>query len=63
MVTTHISHENPNGGKSMKSRTRLLCLLLFLAVMPMTLTGCFGSFELWHKVHDWNNDVHSPQDS
>ena len=34
--------------------TRVICLILALAMAPIALTGCIGSFAAWHKVHEFN---------
>ncbi len=34
--------------------TRVLCVLMVLALAPMAMTGCIGSFAAWTKVKEFN---------
>ena len=40
-----------------KGPTRVICLILALAMAPIALTGCIGSFAAWHKVQEFNRDA------
>ena len=36
---------------------RIICLLMVLAIAPVALTGCIGSFAAWNKVKDFNEEA------
>jgi len=37
--------------------TRIICVLLVVALVPMMTAGCIGSFAAWHKLKDWNTGM------
>ena len=37
--------------------TRILCVVLVLALLPMMTVGCIGSFGAWQKLKDWNTGM------
>jgi hypothetical protein len=44
-------------GTSIGRRTRSFILALGLALAGVTLTSCYGSFGLTHKLHRWNGGL------
>ena len=49
-----------NGLSALRSLNRhrvWVVAVLLVALMPVTLTGCFGRFPLTHRIYDLNQDV------
>lgn len=40
-----------------KGWTRVICVVLALAFLPMATAGCIGSFAAWNKLKDWNEGM------
>jgi hypothetical protein len=43
----------------MKKKLRRLVAITMVAIMGVTLTGCYGSFNMTKKVHAWNGSLGS----
>lgn len=41
----------------MKKMFSRLTVIVLLAAMSVTMSGCFGTFALTSKLHEWNSDV------
>ncbi|MFQ5654799.1 MAG: DUF3332 family protein [Planctomycetota bacterium] len=36
---------------------KFVCVAMLVGILPVAMTGCFGSMSAFHKVHQFNKDV------